>query len=108
MGDFKLNISEEAVNVLMKVASDLIENSNTINNAVKELKESFNENKGGMDPVLASLQQLIDDLDDTTQGTAIKPLLVFESKLLKAAAWRRDKLDGEELNVKVKKLTKHR
>ena len=108
MGDFKLNISEEAVNVLTKAASDLLENSEVINNAVKELKDSFDENKGGMDPVLASLQQLIDDLDDTTQGTATKPLLIFERKLMKAAIWRRDKLSGEELPVKVKKLTKHR
>lgn len=106
MGDFKLNISQEAVNVLEKTATDLIENSNTISNAVKALKESFDENKSGMDPVLASLQRLIDDLDDSTQGTAIKPLLAFESKLLKAAIWRKNKLEGEELNVKVKHLTK--
>lgn len=111
MGEFMLDISEGAVKALMKAQSDIEGERKKIENASKELKASFEENRGGMDPVLDSLKKLIDDLEEATTGSAVQPLISFEKKILLAAQWRAKKLsEGGNMggvSVKTKKLTRH-
>jgi len=105
MADFRLEISEKAVQALVNAARAFEEGKESITKCVADLKTSFDDNKDGLAPVPESLKQLIEDLEDETTSAALKPITTLQKELLYAAKWRAEQLDNTQLGPKVKKLT---